>query len=70
MFIGFFSRRIFIRILGVEVMGLNSTAASILDFLNLAELGIGTAVAVSLYKPLFDRDEQSIREIIALQGRM
>ncbi len=70
MFIGFFSRRIFIRVLGVEVMGLNSTAASILDFLNLAELGIGTAVAVSLYKPLFERDEQSLREIMTLQGRI
>ena len=70
MLIGFFSRRIFIRILGVEVMGLNTTASSILDFLNLAELGIETAVAVTLYKPLFSRDEQSIREIVALQGRL
>ena len=70
MLIGFFSRRIFIRILGVEVMGLNTTASSILDFLNLAELGIETAVAVTLYKPLFSRDEQSIKEIVALQGRL
>ena len=70
MFVGFFSRRIFIRILGVEVMGLNSTAASILDFLNLAELGIGTAVAVTLYKPLFQQDRQTVKEIVALQGRL
>lgn len=70
MLIGFFSRRIFIRVLGVEVMGLNTTASSILDFLNLAELGIETAVAVTLYKPLYDGDRNSIREIVALQGRL
>ena len=70
MLIGFFSRRIFIRVLGVEVMGLNTTASSILDFLNLAELGIETAVAVTLYKPLYDGYRNSIREIVALQGRL
>lgn len=70
MLVGFFSRRIFIRILGVEVMGLNTTASSILDFLNLAELGIETAVAVTLYKPLYEGDKKSIREIVALQGRL
>ncbi len=70
MLVGFFARRIFIHYLGVEVMGLNTTASSILDFLNLAELGIGTAVAVTLYKPLFERDEQTICEIVSLQGRL
>ena len=66
--IGFFSRKIFIDYLGTEVLGLNSTASSLLGFLNLAELGIGAAISVTLYKPLFERDEETIREIIAMQG--
>jgi len=66
--VGFFSRKIFLDYLGTEILGLNTTASSILNFLNLAELGIGSAIAVTLYKPLFDGDRQSIREIIALQG--
>ena len=70
MILGFFARRIFIQKLGVELMGLNATAASILNMLNLAELGIGTAVSVTLYKPLHAKDETAIREIIALQGRL
>ena len=70
MILGFFARRIFIQKLGVEVMGLNSTAASILNMLNMAELGIGTAVSATLYKPLHAKDETAIREIIALQGRL
>ena len=66
--IGFWSRRIFLNHLGTEVLGLNTTATSLLNFLNLAELGIGTAIAVTLYKPIFDDDKESIKEIVALQG--
>ena len=66
--IGFFSRKIFIDYLGTEVLGLSSTASSLLGFLNLAELGIGAAISVTLYKPLFEKDRETIKEIIAMQG--
>lgn len=66
----FFSRKIFIDYLGTEILGLNTTATSLLQFLNLAELGIGSAVGFSLYKPFYDGDEQAINEIVALQGKL
>jgi len=66
--VGFFSRKIFLDYLGTEILGLNTTAQSLLGFLNLAELGIGAAVSVTLYKPLFEDDRKSICEIVALQG--
>ena len=66
--VGFFSRKIFLDYLGTEVLGLNSTAASLLGFLNIAELGIGAAISVTLYKPIFQEDRQTIKEIVALQG--
>lgn len=66
----FFSRKIFLNHLGTEVLGLNTTATNLLQFLNLAELGIGSAIACTLYKPLFDNDTKTINEIVSLQGWM
>lgn len=64
----FFSRKIFLDNLGAEVLGLNTTAQNLIGFLNLAELGIGGAIAFTLYKPLFERDTCSINEIVSVQG--
>lgn len=64
----FFSRKIFLDYLGSEVLGLNTTAQNLLGFLNLAELGIGSAVAYNLYKPLFEGNRQVINEIVSIQG--
>ena len=54
--------------LGPEVLGLNTTASSLLQFINLAELGIGIAIGVTLYKPLAEKDWDAINEIVSLQG--
>lgn len=70
MLAGFFSRKIFIDCLGTEVLGLNTTATSILSGLNLLELGIWSAISVTLYKPLFQGDKQAVKEIVALHGRL
>jgi len=67
-FVGFFSRKIFLEYLGDEVLGVNTMLGNILSFLNLAELGIGIAMATSLYKPLHDQDNETICEIISVQG--
>lgn len=64
----FFSRKIFLEYLGSEVLGLNTTTQNLLGFLNIAELGIGTAVAYNLYKPLYQNDTKAINDIISIQG--
>ncbi len=66
--LNFLSRGIFLEYLGADVLGLNSTAQNLLSILNLAELGIGTASSVMLYKPIHDKDHDSICDILSLQG--
>ncbi|WP_053992544.1 lipopolysaccharide biosynthesis protein [Mangrovimonas sp. TPBH4] len=68
LFVHFFSRKIFLEGLGDEFIGLTSTLQSILGFLNLAELGIGTVIGVTLYGPLFQNDKNEINKITALIG--
>lgn len=60
---GFLSRNIFLDFLGVNVFGLNTTAANLLQFINLVELGVGSAAAVTHYKSLFDNDIETNNNI-------
>ena len=66
--LSFFSRKIFLDCLGADFVGLTGTLQNLLGFLNLAELGIGSAIGYLLYKPLFDHDQEKINEIISVMG--
>ena len=58
--IGFWSRRVFVDMLGTEILGINATLTSIISMLCLTELGIGTAIICNLYKPLEEDDREKI----------
>lgn len=66
--LNFVSRKVFLDYLGTEILGINTTAKSIIQCLNLVELGIGSAIVFALYKPLLEKDERTVSEIVALQG--
>ena len=66
--VSFFSRKIFLDHLGTVFLGFTGSVGSILGFLNIAELGISTAVSVVLYKPLFERNQLQIDEILSILG--
>lgn len=66
--LSFFSRKIFLDCLGDDFIGLTGTLQNLLGFLNLAELGVGSAIGYLLYKPLYDHDEEKITEIISVMG--
>ena len=68
--IQFVARKVFLDYLGTEILGLNTTVQNLLQFLNLAELGIGTAISFTLFKPLAENNKQEISEIIDLQGKI
>ena len=66
--LSFFSRKIFLESLGADFIGLTGSIGSLLGFLNLAELGIGSAIGYVLYKPIFEKDKLKINEIISVLG--
>ena len=66
--LSFFSRKTFLDCLGAEFIGLTGTVGNLLGLLNLAESGVGAAIAVVLYAPLFERNEQKIKEIVSVLG--
>lgn len=61
---GFVSRTVFIRVLGMTYLGINSLFTNVLSMLSLAELGIGTAITFLLYKPLAEDDTEKLQEIM------
>ena len=62
----FLIRTIIIRVSGIEYAGLNSLFTSILQVLNIAELGVGTALVFSMYKPIAEHDDKKICALMQL----
>lgn len=54
--IGLISRRYMVNLLGQEITGIYSLFVSVLGFLAVAELGIGSAIVFSMYKPISEKD--------------
>lgn len=59
-------RTIFINTLGIQYLGLNSLFTAILQVLNLAELGVSSALVFSMYKPIAEDDKEKICQLMNL----
>lgn len=67
--LSFLSRTLFIYTLGAEYLGLNGLFTNILSILALSELGIGSAIAFYLYKPLVNKDKERIKILMKFYKR-
>ncbi|WP_027293874.1 lipopolysaccharide biosynthesis protein [Robinsoniella sp. KNHs210] len=56
----FITRTVMIKVLGAEYVGLNSLFTSILQVLSISELGIGTAIVFSMYKPIAEDEKDML----------
>ena len=63
-------KRFLIRYCGNEANGLNALYLSIIGFLSVAELGIGTAITFCMYKPIVEEDHKKISALYHLFRRM
>ncbi len=66
----FVIRTIIIRTLGIQYVGLNSLFSAILNILNLAELGFGSAMVFSMYKPIAEDDADTINALLYLYRKI
>lgn len=62
----FITRTIMIKVLGAEYLGLGSLLTSILTVLSLSELGFGSAIVFSMYKPIAEEDKDTICALLNL----
>ena len=64
--LGFITRTIFVRTLGIDFQGIEGEFSNILSVLSLADLGIGTAIVFKLYKPIEENDRPRILVLMKL----
>ncbi len=62
----FIMRTLMIYFMGVQYLGLNSLFTSILQVLNLAELGVGSAMVYSMYQPIAEDNGEKICKLMQL----
>ena len=60
----FISRTLMLKYLGLEVISLNGLFKEVIEALSLAELGIGSAIVYNLYKPLAEKDEEKVCQLM------
>jgi len=70
MFGPFVMRTVLLYTMGVQYMGLNSLFNSILNFLSLSELGIGSAMVYAMYKPIARDDHEAICALLNLYRKL
>ncbi len=61
-----FTRRFLIKYVGNDANGVFSLFTSIIGFLSIADLGIGTAITFSLYKPIVENDTYKVAALYKL----
>lgn len=70
MILPFVFRTVMIKFLGAEYLGINSLFVSILQVLNLSELGFGAAMVFSMYKPISESDNNTICALLNLYKKI
>lgn len=65
----FVVRMVFARYLSQDYLGLETLFSNVLSMLALAELGVGSAIVFSLYKPLAEGDTEALKSIMRLFRR-
>ena len=66
----FASRTVFIYVLGNTYLGVNGLYSEILNLLSFAELGFGTAMTFSMYKPVANDNKKKVVQLLNFYKRI
>ena len=66
----FVTRTVMIKALGAEYLGLSSLFTSVLSVLSISELGIGTAIVFSMYRPIAEDDNDTLCALLNTYRRV
>lgn len=67
--LSFAVRTVLIRAVGIELVGLNGLFTEVIGALSLAELGVGSSIAYSLYAPLAEGNEERVSQLMQIYRR-
>lgn len=66
----FFVRTMIIHMIGAEYLGLTSLFYSIVQMLNLTEMGFGTAIVYSMYVPVARNDREMVNSLLSFYSKV
>lgn len=61
----FIQNKYFVQYMGIEILGIMKLFTQLLQYLNIVELGLGSASAFALYKPLAEKNQDQVSIIIS-----
>lgn len=70
MILGFVNRSVFVHCLSMDYLGISGLFSDILSMLSLADLGFGTAMVYSMYKPLAEKDYDRLAGLIGIYKKI
>lgn len=68
--LNFINRTVFLQCLSVDYLGISGLFSDILTMLSLADLGFGTAMTFSMYKPLAEKDYERLAGLVDLYKKI
>ena len=68
--IALYVRRLLILCVGNDMNGLNALFGSIIGMLAVAELGVGSAIVYSMYRPIVEGDERKVAALYCLYRKL
>jgi len=66
----FFTRTLILYLLGASYLGIGTLFTSILSFLSLAELGLGSAIVYAMYRPIAENNYQQLCALLNYYRRL